>query len=169
MLFARPNKSSYVTISTLPDHETFLRRNFDLVSSFSDVDDRPIVAVVVGAATSYIVAIATERARWKRADQVWLNDRRIDAYTDFAHALRRQIASSTQIAAERGFHIRGWTHPIHIDDGLVALADAKDQRALAYHRLMLVGDDSTIAAAVNSGRKLTPFQRRTHAPSKGQY
>ena len=54
-----------------------------------------LVAVVVGAATSYIVAIATERPRWKRADQVWLNDRRIDAYTDFAHALRRQIALST--------------------------------------------------------------------------
>jgi hypothetical protein len=106
-----------------------------------------LVAVIVGAATSYIAAIATERARWRRADQVWLNEQRINAYTDFAHALRRQIVLATRIAAERGFHIRGQTHPIDIDDGLVALADAEEQRGLAYHRVMLVGDASTIAAA----------------------
>lgn len=102
---------------------------------------------LVGAATSYIFAIATDRTRWKRADQVWLNAQRIDAYAEFAHALRRQIVLSTRIAAERGFHISGWTHPIEIDKGLAALADAEEQRGLAYHRLMLVGDEPTIAAA----------------------
>lgn len=106
-----------------------------------------LIAVVVGAVTSYVAAIATERARWKRADHVWLNEQRIDAYTEFAHALRRQLVLATRVAAERGFHIRGQTHPIDVKDGLVALADAEEQRGLAYHRVMLVGDAATVTAA----------------------
>lgn len=37
--------------------------------------------------------------------------------------------------------------PIDIGKGLAALADAEEQQGLADHRLMLVGDEPTSAAA----------------------
>ena len=65
----------------------------------------------------------------------------------YAYAIRQQVVLSTRLAAERGFNIRGRPHPIDIDEGLVALADAEEQRGLAYHRIQLVGNPTTIAAA----------------------
>lgn len=67
------------------------------------VDQVPmLLGVVVGAATSYLVTVTTERSRWRRQQAVRWDDRRLSAHTDYARAVKEVCMISLRLAAGRG-------------------------------------------------------------------
>ena len=104
-----------------------------------------LAGVVVGALASYLATSAAERARWRRSQSVRWDERRVDAYADFSHALKRCLMLSQRIAASSGY--ASAAQPIEPAVGLDLLAKAEEGRASQWERVLLLGDAATIEAA----------------------
>ncbi|MFC0430794.1 hypothetical protein [Kutzneria buriramensis] len=63
-----------------------------------------LLGVLVGALASYTATSAAERARWRRAQSVRWDDKRLTAYAEYAHAVKKVISISVRLAAHRGVH-----------------------------------------------------------------
>lgn len=107
----------------------------------------PVLAgVIVGALGSYLTTAVTERARWRRAlDSRW-DERRIEAYTSYAQAVKQVVNIAGRIAAGRG--IGGASEPLaptRANLGLLATAEA--ERAGLWETVLLLGHPATVTAA----------------------
>lgn len=107
-----------------------------------------LAGVIVGALASYLTTAATERARWRRAlDSRW-DDRRVDAYASYAHALKDMISISSRIVAGRSIS----KNPELLapsEQNLELLAAAGAKRAIAWETVLLLGYPDTVVAARN--------------------
>ena len=104
-----------------------------------------LIGVVVGAGASYLATSARERTQWTRSERVRWEDKRIQVYTDYGHALKRMYALSKRIARTRGLPTTA--PPISVEQGLSELSNASITRAEVWDSLLLLGDPSAIAAA----------------------
>ncbi|MDS0132023.1 MULTISPECIES: hypothetical protein [unclassified Amycolatopsis] len=104
-----------------------------------------LIGVVIGALASFAATSAAERGRWRRAQSVRWDERRLTAYADYAFALKRVIALSVRIAAHRGIHPDIDSLPP--EEGLPALAAAEEERTVKWETVLLLGTGSTVLAA----------------------
>ena len=107
-----------------------------------------LLGVIVGALGSYLTTSATERARWKRAQDSRWDDRRVEAYASYAQSVKRMIIIAQRIAAGRGL----WADsealaPTQVNLDLLAAAEA--ERASQWETVLLLGHPKTVAAARN--------------------
>lgn len=104
-----------------------------------------LIGVLVGALATYAATSAAERARWRRAQAVRWDERRLTAYVEYAHAVKKVISLSVRLAAHRGVHPD--TDRLAPEEGLPALASAEEERTMRWEAVLLLGTDRTVVAA----------------------
>lgn len=105
-----------------------------------------LLGVGVGSFATYAVTSMAERARWQRERNARWDEARMQAYDNYAAAIKRLYRLAIRIAAARGFPHS--TDPLAPDDtALEALASAEDERAHAWEGVLLLGTPETVAAA----------------------
>lgn len=104
-----------------------------------------LIGVLVGALATYAATSAAERARWRRAQAVRWDDRRLTAYVEYAHAVKKVISLSVRLAAHRGVHPD--IDRLAPEEGMPALAAAEEERTMKWEAVLLLGTDRTVVAA----------------------
>lgn len=104
-----------------------------------------LIGVVVGTLGTILATQLSDRARWRRAQSVRWDDRRVDAYAEYARALKEVHLLATRLTAPS--RPSSHAHAIDPDAGLVLLAAADAERTKAWERVLLLGDAATVAAA----------------------
>ncbi|MDW3847007.1 hypothetical protein NMK34_10370 [Micromonospora sp. BRA006-A] len=104
-----------------------------------------LLGVVVGALGTGLVTFLSTRSQWKRGQSVRWDERRLEAYGEFAQVLKEiQAISLRVLAAADGDKYRSGLDKAA---ALPRLADADIRHTLAWERLLLLGDAATVAAA----------------------
>jgi hypothetical protein len=101
-----------------------------------------LIGVVVGvAATSW-----ADRARWKRRQAIRWDERRVDAYAEYAKAIKRTHMVALRIVRpDRADNI---TKPVDSEAALEMLTQAQAERTEAWELLLLLADQATTHAAL---------------------
>lgn len=104
-----------------------------------------LLGVLVGTLGTILATSLADRTRWRRSQSVRWDERRLDAYVDYAHALKGSHAVALRLTADHRPGSR--SHPIDREEGIARLAEADAQRTIVWENLLLLGDESTVAAA----------------------
>ncbi|OEJ20986.1 hypothetical protein AR457_38755 [Streptomyces agglomeratus] len=104
-----------------------------------------LIGVIVGAFGTLLTTRLNDRAQWTRALSVRWDERRLDAYSEYARALKEVHLLAHRITAPSRPSSRA--HPIDRTTGLELLAEADAQRTKAWEGVLLLGDADTVAAA----------------------
>jgi hypothetical protein len=104
-----------------------------------------LIGVVVGTLGTILATQLSDRARWRRTQSVRWDNQRVDAYAEYARALKEVHLLATRLTAPS--RPSSQAHPIDPDAGLELLAEADAERTKAWERVLLFGDAATVAAA----------------------
>ncbi|WP_243709553.1 hypothetical protein [Micromonospora sp. 15K316] len=104
-----------------------------------------LLGVLIGTIGTIVATTIADRTRWKRSQSVRWDDRRLDAYVDFAQVLKEIHAIAVRMLANTRPDSGG--HRIDQQEGLTRLADADVRHTLAWESVLLLGDAPTVAAA----------------------
>ena len=103
-----------------------------------------LFAVVIGGITTYLGAAVMERSRWKRGRSSRWDQRRLEAYVDFARAVKEESRVAMRIAAGRNAGPK--TDPLPLEEGRESYAIAEHNRSMLFEAVLLLGDSPSIAA-----------------------
>src|SRR5690242_19361231 len=130
-----------------------------------------IVAVAVGAATTYLVTALGDRARDRRdVARHWLG-RKLEAYTQYAIDAADLAMIARQIGADLGLHDAA-PDAAADQDLRAALGEAELRRSASYEAVKMLGDASTLRATreLNEGaHRLEWIAQRKLRPSPAQW
>jgi hypothetical protein len=123
-----------------------------------------LAGVVIGALATYLTTAATERARWKRTlDSRW-DGRRVEAYAVYGQAVKDIVRVASRLAAGQG--VTSSHRPLaSTPENFDLLEDADAVRAVAWEKVLLLGNPETVAAARSwheSAWRLEWFVRDNH-------
>lgn len=104
-----------------------------------------LVAVVLGAGSTFAATTLTERAKWRRSQDARWDDKRLAAYSEYANVLKQYVQVSYRLAAARGYPAVAL--PIDIEAGLQALAEAEAEKTVKWESVLLLGSPEAVAAA----------------------
>lgn len=104
-----------------------------------------LIGVLVGAMATFVATVLTERGRWRRTQAVRWDERRLAAYVEYAHVLKKAISLAVRVAAHRGVHPDG--DRLAPEMGLPELAVAEEERTMKWEAVLLLGTDRTVVAA----------------------
>nr|WP_232328552.1 cytochrome P450 [Kibdelosporangium sp. MJ126-NF4]CEL23501.1 putative secreted protein [Kibdelosporangium sp. MJ126-NF4]CTQ89115.1 putative secreted protein [Kibdelosporangium sp. MJ126-NF4] len=103
------------------------------------------VGVLLGAAATFLVTTVTERTRWRRAQVARWDEKRLQAYTEYANTVKQMVRLCRRVAETKKLLPTG--EPVDIDDAFTALSEAETDRALKWETVLLLGDPATVVAA----------------------
>jgi hypothetical protein len=103
-----------------------------------------VVGVLLGAAASFTAATLAERTRWKRIHSTRWDDKRLDAYSEYANAVKTAVHISYRLLASRGFPAGGL--PIDEEVGRQALGEAEHERTVKWEPVLLLGSPAVVEA-----------------------
>ena len=104
-----------------------------------------LAGVAIGILGTILATTVTDRARCKREQAVRWDTRRLDAYAEYARAIKEIHALTLRLIAPSTPGITA--DPIDRDAGLEALTQAEFYRTKAWESVLLLGDTATVAAA----------------------
>ncbi|MEH1165119.1 hypothetical protein V6V47_07010 [Micromonospora sp. CPCC 205539] len=104
-----------------------------------------LIGVLVGTLGTILATSLADRARWRRSQSVRWDERRLDAYVEYAHAIKENHAVALRMTADHRPGSR--SHPIGREEGLAQLAEADARRTIVWENLLLLGDEPTVVAA----------------------
>lgn len=104
-----------------------------------------LIGVLVGALATFTATSVAERARWRRTQSVRWDDKRLAAYAEYAHAVKKVISIAVRLAAHHGIHRD--LDVLAPEEGLPALALAEEERTMKWETILLLGTDRTVIAA----------------------
>ncbi|MDX6291551.1 MAG: hypothetical protein QOH50_626 [Kribbellaceae bacterium] len=104
-----------------------------------------LIGVVVGSVLSYGGGALTERSKRKRSQEVRWDARRVEAYSEYAAAVKRQTRLCQRMAAARGMGPR--SDPLDVTAAAPLLAQVREVRSVAIEAVLLLGDNATVSAA----------------------
>ncbi|MGC4789197.1 hypothetical protein ACLQ22_15355 [Micromonospora sp. DT178] len=104
-----------------------------------------LIGVLIGTIGTIVATSVADRNRWKRNQSVRWDDRRLDAYVEFARVVKEIHAVAVRMLTSERPHSR--SHRIDREEGLTRLAEADVRHTLAWESLLLLGDASTVSAA----------------------
>ncbi|MEV5319525.1 hypothetical protein AB0K92_18040 [Streptomyces sp. NPDC052687] len=107
-----------------------------------------LLGVVLGAVVSMAATMVVERARWRREQSVRWDERRLNAYADYAHAVKSLAHQYRRIAVARGITASGAAPLEPTDEVLAEVAEAEVRRSALAETVWLLGDVGTNTAAV---------------------
>jgi hypothetical protein len=116
-----------------------------------------LAGVVIGATASYLIGAATDRARWARGQSARWDERRAQAYADYAYAVKALYMQSMLIANSRGLGAR--REIVDFDAALAEMARLASDRTAKWELVLLLGDPDTIAAARTWHRRTWQLER----------
>ncbi|WP_433528833.1 hypothetical protein ACQPYA_21165 [Micromonospora sp. CA-263727] len=96
-----------------------------------------LLGVLVGTIGTILATSLADRSRWRRRQTVRWDERRLDAYAEFARALKEVHTIASRM-------IGGY---LDRENGLVALAEADFRHTIAWENVLLLGDGPTVFAA----------------------
>ncbi|WP_051723906.1 hypothetical protein [Micromonospora chokoriensis] len=114
-----------------------------------------VIAVLSGAAGTYVVGRLTDRDRFARELQVRWDQRRLDAYVSYVSAAKMAGTRANQVHAGR---IEGVPES-DIEALLRELADVELRRSEAFEALPLLADAPTIEAAHELNRAVWQLEQ----------
>ncbi|MGY0055205.1 hypothetical protein ACWY4P_01265 [Streptomyces sp. LZ34] len=104
------------------------------------------MGVALGAVMSFLVSSLNDRARWRREQSVRWDERRLDAYAEYIHAVKELAGRYQRIAAGRGL-VTGPT-PLELTAEVLAeLGAAEARRSALSETCGLLGDTDTNTAS----------------------
>jgi hypothetical protein len=101
-----------------------------------------LIGVVVGVAA----AGWTDMVRWKRSQVVRWDERRVDAYAEYARANKKMHLSALKVVDPH--RIDNLAKPINRKAGLETLAQHEALRSEAWEKILLLADQATAHAAL---------------------
>lgn len=104
-----------------------------------------LIGVIVGTAGTILATGLADRARRRRQQTVRWDERRLQAYVEYANAVKETHTYALRLAALDAPGSR--LHRIDRDDGLARLAESDLRRTMAWESVLLLGDAGTVAAA----------------------
>ena len=104
-----------------------------------------LIGVVIGSLATYVVTMSAERSRWRRRLSVRWDERRLAAYMEYANAVKKVISVATRLAAQRGV-FAGGDEAAEVY-GIPDLAQAEEQRTIAWEAVLMLGNDEVVVAA----------------------
>jgi hypothetical protein len=107
-----------------------------------------LLGVVLGAVLSMAASMIVERARWRREQSVRWDERRLNAYADYAHAVKSLAHQYRRIAVARGITASGAAPLEPTEEVLAEVAEAEVRRSALAETVWLLGDFRTNTAAV---------------------
>ncbi|MCT9082092.1 hypothetical protein [Streptomyces fulvoviolaceus] len=113
----------------------------------------PLVGVAIGAVVSLAVSAVNERTRWRRQQSVRWDERRLNAYAEYAHTVKELVNRYRGLAVARGL-TTGSTQLEPTDAVLEELAAAETHRSALAEALWLLGDVESNTAAVKLNHAL---------------
>ncbi|GIJ79195.1 hypothetical protein SAMN05443287_102533 [Micromonospora phaseoli] len=116
-----------------------------------------LLGVLVGAVGTILATSLTDRSRWRRSQTVRWDERRLDAYAEFARALKEVQTIASRLI---GGHLDR-------DEELTALAEADFRHTLAWESVLLLGDGPTVTAARAWRDAVWEIERLARAGSTG--
>ncbi|MFJ8313942.1 MULTISPECIES: hypothetical protein [unclassified Streptomyces] len=106
----------------------------------------PLVGVALGAVASLLVSSVNDRARWRREQTVRWDERRLNAYAEYAHVVKELTHGYQRVAIGRG--LTAGISPLELTPEVSAELTATEvRRAALAENLWLLGDSRTNAAA----------------------
>ncbi|EEP70209.1 secreted protein [Micromonospora sp. ATCC 39149] len=104
-----------------------------------------LLGVLLGTLGTVLATTVADRGRWRRSQGVRWDERRLDAYAEFARVVKEIQAVSVRALADgpRGAYPAGADR----DTALARLADADVRHTLAWEDVLLLGDAATVRAA----------------------
>jgi hypothetical protein len=112
---------------------------------FTWVDLLPIVGVVVGGVMTWGATALTDRSRARQARAERWDERRLQAYGEYATAVKDETRLCFRMATHLG--LGNSTDPLDPAVGLPRLAETEDRALSLFESILLLGDSTTIAAA----------------------
>lgn len=104
-----------------------------------------LLAVLVGAASSYLASSAMERTRYRRDLSERWTERKLEAYMNYLSDVK-----AMRVIARRVLHDTGLDAnlpiPLTREAGLPLLAEAESDRSVSAERVLLVGNEEVINA-----------------------
>lgn len=126
-----------------------------------------LIGVVIGALATFIATAASERARWRREQSVRWDERRLAAYTEYAHAVKRVASIAVRLATHHGTHGPD-VDALSPDEALPALAAAGEERTIKWEAILLLGTGRTIAAARRWHEAVSAARRGYYLATKSE-
>ncbi|MEU4509638.1 hypothetical protein AB0G05_09100 [Nonomuraea wenchangensis] len=103
-----------------------------------------LIGVLLGAVGTYSVTALTEHKRWKRQLATRWDERRVMAYMEYAHAIKKTISICVKLASQRGIGVElNFLAPEYSDSDLAA---AEEDRTVSWEAVLLFGSDEAIVA-----------------------
>jgi hypothetical protein len=96
-----------------------------------------LLGVLIGAIGTIVATSLADRTRWKRSQGIRWDERRLDAYVEFARSIKEIHAVALRLLANEMPGLPG-----HRVDrvGLARLAEADVRHTLAWEKVLLLGD-----------------------------
>jgi hypothetical protein len=104
-----------------------------------------LIGVLLGALATIIATSVNDRFRWKHTQSVRWDERRLEAYSEYARAIKDVYHVASRLVADRIPTLS--TAPVDRESGLQLLAEARGQRTRAWEAVLLLGDVATVQAA----------------------
>jgi hypothetical protein len=103
-----------------------------------------LLGVVVGTGGAILATGIADRNRWQRQQAARWDERRLQAYVDFANAVKEVHTYGLRIAERDN---PGSGHRVDREDALGKMEDADIRRTKAWESVLLLGDAETVLAA----------------------
>ena len=101
-----------------------------------------LIGVIIGALGSLVVTTATQRAGFQQQLKERWNERRLNAYAEYAQRQKATISLSMRIASHLGTD--PFPHPLTPKDAAPAITDAVAARESAWEAVLLLGEPDVI-------------------------
>jgi hypothetical protein len=115
-----------------------------------------LVGVAIGALATYLAGAATERTRWRRERSARWDDRRAQAYADYARAVKNV---HVQCMRADGLRRTGTDARAAYEEALTELERLTDDRTAKWEAVLLLGDPETIEAGRTWHRRVWHEER----------
>jgi hypothetical protein len=103
-----------------------------------------LIGVALGVFGTLLVTAVSDRARWKRDHTVRWDERRLEAYADYARAIKEMYTAALHMSEHR-FHADK-IEQIDLETGRKLLERANSNRTIKWEAMLLLGDSAAVAA-----------------------
>src|SRR5215475_4637020 len=124
-----------------------------------------LVGVLLGVLATIAGTSINDRFRWKHDRSVRWDERRVEAYTEYARAIKDVYTAASRLATERIPVLSA--APVDRESGVRLLNEARAQRTKAWETMLLLGDAATVRAARDWREAIWQLERIAMDPSLG--
>lgn len=104
------------------------------------------VPALIGVLVGVIAAGWNDRIRWRRSQEIRWDERRIEAYMEYARTIKKIHLTALAMVDPSSAH--NVTEPIDHETGIEMIAQAEAERATAWEPMLLLADQPTADAAL---------------------